>query len=256
MFYLFRWKINMELYEKLEKYNLKDAIEIEKTDRQFLALEKLWRNIKNGYPQGVSLQLKYNYLFLIITNSLICYQLSWKWEDYWEEFWTSPLTSLLIGEGNNNFTEIYNFFEKFIPESKNNRRFIDIKLKRVKKTESFYLDFISKPEFYYKNMDILALELSKTMKQKIDAKTIVFAVKMFSYWARNIYDFEYFPEDLMIPIDSRLENLYKKYKKIDKNIKINIKEIKIFYIELSKKLKIPLLHLDAILWVNYDELIK
>ena len=232
----------MKLYNKLKKYNLENSIEIEKTDRQFLALEKLYKN---------KILDNKNYLFLIIVNALICYQLSWKWEDYWEE-----LGKILENKEFNNFSEIYIFFEKFIPESKNNRRFIDTKLKRVKKTESFYLDFISKPEFYYKNMDLLALELSKTMKQKIDAKTIVFAVKMFSYWARNIYNFEYFPENLMIPIDNRLENLYKKDENLDNNTKIITKEIKNFYIELSKKLKIPLLHLDAILWVNYDELIK
>ena len=57
----------------------------------------------------------------------------------------------------------------------------------------------------------------------------------------------------MIPIDSRLENLYKKYENIEE---INNKKIKEFYINLSNKLNIPLLHLDAILWVNYDELIK
>lgn len=242
MFYLFRWKI-MKLYNKLKKYNLENSIEIEKTDRQFLALEKLYKN---------KILDDKNYLFLIIVNALICYQLSWKWEDYWEEF-----GKILENKEFNNFSEIYIFFEKFIPESKNNRRFIDTKLKRVKKTEAFYLDFISKPDFYYKNMDLLALELSKTMKQKIDAKTIVFAVKIFSYWARNIYNFEYFPEDLMIPIDSRLENLYKKHTPLAPfEGVIKNKEIKNFYIELSKKLKIPLLHLDAILWVNYDELIK
>ena len=230
------------LYDKLKKYTLDNAIDIERRDRQFLALEKLYEN---------KILDDKNYLFLIIVNSLVCYQLSWKWEDYWEEFW-----KILENKNLNNFPEIYNFFEKFIPESKNNRRFIDTKLKRVKKTDNFYLDFTSKSEFYYKNMDLLALELSKTMNQKIDAKTIVFAVKMFSYWARNIYDFQYFPENLMIPIDSRLENLYKKYENVDDEIKINIKEIKNFYINLSKTLNIPLLHLDAILWVNYDELIK
>ena len=230
------------LYNKLNKYTLDNAIEIERRDKQFLALEKLYKN---------KILDDKIYLFLIIANSLICYQLSWKWEDYWEEFW-----KILEGKNFNNFWEIYSFFEKFIPESKNNRRFIDTKLKRVKKTENFYLDFISRSEFYYENMDKLALELSKTMNQKIDAKTIVFAVKMFSYWARNIYDFQYFPENLMIPIDSRLENLYKKYEKLDNEVKINIEEIKKFYINLSKKLNIPLLHLDAILWVNYEELIK
>ena len=103
-------------------------------------------------------------------------------------------------------------------------------------------------------MDSLVLDLSKVMNQKPEAKTIVFATKMFSYGARNIYDLEYFSENIMIPIDSRLENLYKKYSLSTEGFSpLQIKE---FYINLSKKLNIPLLHLDAILWVNYDELIK
>ena len=228
-----------KLYNKLRKYSLKDSIEIEHIDRQYLALKTLYENKKMNDK---------NYLFLIIANSLICYQLSWKWEDYWEEF-----SDILFEKNLNNFSEIYSFFEKFVPESKNNRRFIDTKLKRVSKLKDFYLEFIEKSEFYYKNMDKLVLDLSKVMNQKIDAKTIVFATKMFSYGARNIYDFQYFQENIMIPIDSRLENLYKKYEGIEE---INNKKIKEFYIKLSKKLNIPLLHLDAILWVNYDELIK
>jgi N-glycosylase/DNA lyase len=47
--------------------------------------------------------------------------------------------------------------------------------------------------------------------------------------------------------------LYLKYSLKDE---IKIKEIKEFYINLSSKLWIPLLHLDAILWVNYNNLIK
>jgi DNA-(apurinic or apyrimidinic site) lyase len=90
------------------------------------------------------------------------------------------------------------------------------------------------------------------MNQKKDAKTIVFAVKMFSYWARNVFWYlEKFPFDLMIPVDSRLENLYKKY-----NWTWTKKEIKDYYINLSKKLNIPPLHLDAILWVDYERFIK
>ena len=228
-----------KLYNKLIKYNIKDAINFEEIDRQFLALKDLYLNKKMNNK---------NYLFLIITNSLICYQLSGKGEDYWEEF-----SEILENKEFNNFPEIYNFFEKFIPESRNNRRFIETKLKRVSKLENFYLEFLWKTEFYYKNMDKLILDLSKVMNQKADAKTIVFAVKIFSYWSRNIYDFQYFPENIMIPIDSRLENLYKKYENPLTPLPGGIKE---FYINLSKKLNIPLLHLDAILWINYDELIK
>ncbi len=106
-------------------------------------------------------------------------------------------------------------------------------------------------ESYYKNMSLLAENLAKIMWQKKDDKTIVFAVKMFSYWARNVFWYiEYFPFNLMIPVDSRLENLYKKYVKE----KFTKKEIKQYYLDLAKKLHIPPLHLDAILWVNYEKI--
>jgi len=238
-----------KLYNILKDYTLDDAIKFEEQDRQFLALKKLYKNWK------IQDEL---YLLLIIVNALISFQLSWKWEDYWEEFSTSSLIPLLIGEGNINSQKIYNFFEDLLKNGKNNRRFVDMKLKRVEKfckphSNSLLIgEGISSWEYYYKNMDKLAEKLSKIMNQKVDAKTIVFAVKMFSYWARNVFWYlQNFPENLMIPIDSRLENLYKKY-----NWDWSKKEIKNYYIELSKKLNIPLLHLDAILWVNYDELIK
>jgi N-glycosylase/DNA lyase len=41
--------------------------------------------------------------------------------------------------------------------------------------------FYKKEENYYENMILLQQELAKTMNQKKDDKTIVFAVKMFYY---------------------------------------------------------------------------
>jgi N-glycosylase/DNA lyase len=57
-----------KLYEKLKKYTLEDALKFEKKDRQFIALQKLYD--KFGHKNKVE------YLALIISNSLICYQLS------------------------------------------------------------------------------------------------------------------------------------------------------------------------------------
>jgi N-glycosylase/DNA lyase len=55
-----------ELYNKLKQYSINDAIKIEESDRQYIALEKLYTNILN----------KKNYLALILANAIICYQLS------------------------------------------------------------------------------------------------------------------------------------------------------------------------------------
>jgi len=55
-----------ELYNKLKKYSIDDAIKIEESDRQYIALKKLSEKIEN----------KERYLSLIVANSIICYQLS------------------------------------------------------------------------------------------------------------------------------------------------------------------------------------
>lgn len=216
-----------ELYNKLKEYSLSDAIKIEESDRQYVALKDLYKNIWD----------KKLYLSLILANAIICYQLSWKWEDYWEEFseyfWDKKLNNNIILELSN-----------FIKQSKNNKRFIEIKITRLEKLKPFLEKFVWKEEVYYNNMDNLRDELAKTMKQKFNAKTIVFAVKMFSYWARNCFNkLIYFPENIDIPVDSRLTNLFEKYRE-------DYTDINKFYKDLSEKLKIPELHLDAIIWVN------
>lgn len=236
-----------ELYDKLKKYSIQDSIKIEETDRQYIALKKMWdySSIKN--PDF--------YLSLILANSIICYQLSGKWEDYWEEFWLyftiNENIFLHLSRGNAWKAEgIIESLSNFIKKSKNNKRFIDTKVNRLEKLKPFLDEFLWNTEYYYDNMEELRDRLAKTMKQKWDAKTIVFSIKMFSYWARNVFNkLVYFPENISIPIDSRLTNLFEKYKWEYSNITK-------FYFDLSKKLEIPELHLDALVWVNYDELIN
>jgi N-glycosylase/DNA lyase len=52
-----------------------------------------------------------------------------------------------------------------------------------------------------------------------------------------------------IPIDSRLTKIFEIYKE-------DYTDIKLFYYDLSEKLEIPEIHLDAILWVNYNDFIQ
>lgn len=222
-----------ELYKKLKKYSIDDSIEVEESDRQYIALKNLYNNIIN----------KEVYLWLILANSIICYQLSWKGEDYWEEF--SVYFSKINIQKDDILKELWNF----IKQSKNNKRFIDTKVNRLEKLKIFLKNFINNEEYFYDNMLILRNELAKSMKQKKDAKTIVFAVKMFSYWARNSFKkLNYFPENINVPVDSRLIALFEKYK-------WDYEDINKFYFDLSKQLNIPELHLDALVWVNYNELI-
>lgn len=224
-----------KLLEKIKNISTNDAIKIEESDLQFFALKNLFENIKN----------KNIYLALIISNAIICYQLSSSWEAYWEEFSKNFIENEVSKD---------DLLEKlwfFIKNSKWNKRFVETKIKRLEKLRPFLEDFIWNEKFYYESMDKLCEKLAKTMNQKITDKTIVFAVKMFSYWARNCFnEIIEFPFSISIPIDSRLTKLYEIYNE-DKDLKIND-----FYEILSKKTNIPPLHLDAVLWVNFDKLIE
>ncbi len=224
-----------ELLEKLKNISLNEAIKIEESDLQFFALKKLFENIKS----------KDIYLALILSNAIICYQLSSSWEKYWEEF------SEYFSKNEVLKNDLIQKLWIFITNSKWNKRFVETKIKRLEKLKPFLDEFIWNEKFFYENMEKLCEKLAKTMKQKITDKTIVFAVKMFSYWARNYFNnFIEFPFSISIPIDSRLTNLYETYNE-DKDLKIDT-----FYEILAKKLNISPLHLDAVLWVNYDKLIK
>jgi N-glycosylase/DNA lyase len=187
-------------------------------------------------------------LALLIANSIVCYQLLKTWEKYWEEF------CKYFSNRNVRYDEIINEVWEFITQSR--QRLLNWKIKRLQKLTLFFPNFKWKSKFYYENMldlrDNLAFALwisERNIKNNKNMKTVNLAVKMFSYWARNIYGFKKFPKEISIPIDSRLINLFEKYKWDYENINQ-------FYDDLSKKLDIPLLHLDAILWVNYEKLKK
>lgn len=233
---------NNELYKKLKNFTINDAIKYEENDRQFIALKNLWENIsKVDWEKNKKI---FFYLSLVLANSLVCYQLSGKWEDYWEEF------SLYFSDKfqeNLLVSDIIDLMANFLKNCKKNKRFTETKISRIVKFEPFLEEFLGKENFFYENMLELRDKIAKIMKQKKDAKTVVFAVKMFSYSARNIFDFTKFPSDLMIPIDSRLTEIFEKYNNW-------YEKIEDFYIDLSLNLQIPMMHLDAIIWTNFDEL--
>ena len=209
----------------------------ENKDLQFLALKKLYENKKFSNE---------NYLYLILANSLVCYQLSGKWEQYWEEF-----SNMALQYFNNDFwkIDIIWFFEFLFKNWKYNKRFVSNKLKRINKFLSFYEDFFSNAKQFYYDMKKLNKIISQIMNQKENSKTIVFSIKMFGYGGRLVYKkFISYPMDIYIPIDSRLTKLYEIYWK-------DFEDINQFYKFLLQQIQVPPLHLDSILWVNFDYLI-
>jgi len=196
----------------------------EKVDLQFSALENLHKNLNDDEL----------FLKLVIANSIVSYQLSGKGENWWWEFSSyfskhSPTESIVKA------------YSEFLPRSKSNRRLIQLKLNRLKKLEPFLNSLtIEDLRKHYRNMLRFRDRLAKVMNAKGDAKTIVFAVKMFGYASRIAFgDFVLYPMEIDIPKDFRIEKYTKRF--TDGNPTT-------FWREVSKEVGIPPLHIDSILW--------
>jgi DNA-(apurinic or apyrimidinic site) lyase len=203
------------LVEILKSIKEEEIGKLEELDRQYLALKRLYLSIKDAKL----------FLKLVITNALMSYQLQMKGEDYWEKFSEFFSKSPKVQK-----------FEEFI--RKYNRRFLNAKLKRLKKVISCVENLFSlySVEDLGNDLTLLVKELSKCLSQKEDAKTVVFSAKMFMYGYRIAFGKN--PKNLekiSIPLDSRLS-------KISKD--------KTFWKDLSEKTKIPPIRLDAVFWIS------
>lgn len=225
-----------KLLQILQKYSLQDALEIEKSDGQFIALQKLNKNLKN----------KEIFLPLIIANATTGYMLSSSGENYWQEF--GEYFSKCQVES---FEEIILKIKKFLPLSVWNKRLNTHKNLRLEKLSPFILTYDKNKSKFESDISHFHREISRHMNQKRESKTITFTVKMYSYGLRIIKNKDIIvPFEVEIPIDSRLTKIYELYKG---NFSGNIRD---FYIKLSKKTNIPPIHLDGILWTKFNKLVK
>ncbi len=203
----------MDLTDILKQFTIEEIKYYEeKYDKQYLALKKLYEDIKD----------KNLFLKLILINSLLSFQLKMKGEEYWTIF------SDFFSKNNKDICKSFiEFLEKY------NSRFLHIKIRRLEKICKWILD---KDLIYYSDK---ILELNRTlaniMNQKEDDKTIVFSTKMYIYGIRIIgYNIDY-PKEIFIPIDNRIGK---------------ISQDKKFWIKLSENTNLPLLAIDSLIWIT------
>jgi len=192
----------------------------ENIDEQFRALRYLHGHIgdPDAFPR------------LVVANALVSYQLSGRGEDWWWEFarWFSENPV-------NGFQQAY---RSFLPKSRNNRRLVEGKVKRLGKVEAFLQQM--DPQEYYENMVLLRDELAKRLNSPKTAKTIVFAVKMFGYAMRVATGrFRPYPTEIPIPLDSRIERATRQL--TDEN------PLR-FWNRIAEETEVPPLHIDSLLW--------
>lgn len=203
----------MDLIDILSKFSIEEILYFEENyDLQYRYLRFLYKNIKN----------RDLFLRLIVINSLLAFQLSYKGEKFWKIF------SIYFSKHNDN---IYNNFLSFIDLY--NRRYKEIKIKRLNRIYNWIKD---KDLLIYKD-DLVKFnsEIAKVMGQNIYDKTIVFSTKIYGYGLRIIGYKIIFPFEIFIPIDNRVGKISK-----DKN----------YWIKLSKEINIPLLHIDSLIWIT------
>jgi DNA-(apurinic or apyrimidinic site) lyase len=206
--------IDMELLEILKEFTLKDAIAVEKIDRQYKALERLYRALED----------KELFFKLVLVNALLSYQLPTKGENYWENF------ARYFSE----HPELEKF-EDFL--KKYNNRFLSSKLRRLQKVLRAIKPLTLKDFAQFcKNPERLLNYLSRKLNQDRESKTLVFTVKMFIYACRVVTGKDIIaPHTVFIPLDVRLKKISPERE---------------FWLKLGKEIGIPLLHLDAVIWVT------
>jgi len=203
-----------KLLKALSEFTLDDALLLEEYDRQYRALERLHEALGDNEL----------FLKLVLVNALLSYQLPTKGEVYWENF------SRFFSENPD-----LQKFEEFL--TLYNNRFLKGKLKRLKKVLPLIknLDRERLVRFCQNPLGLLDY-LSKGLNQHKDAKTLVFAVKMFLYACRIAVGKRIVaPFEIEIPLDVRL-------KRISDDLN--------FWRKLSKELGIPPLHLDVVVWTT------
>ncbi|WP_457754448.1 N-glycosylase/DNA lyase [Thermococcus sp.] len=214
-----------KLKEILKELGIECAKTIEeKVDLQFSALEHLHKNLKNDEL----------FIKLVIANAIVSYQLTATGEQWWWEF--AEHFSLNPPE-----KEIVDAYSRFLTGSKTNRRLTAAKIKRLEKLEPFLAELkLEDLSNYYYSMASLRNDLAKVLNSKRNAKTIVFAVKMFGYAGRIAFkEFIPYPMEIEIPNDVRINAYTKRFTNALPTS---------FWSRIAKEVNIPPLHIDSILW--------
>jgi DNA-(apurinic or apyrimidinic site) lyase len=212
-----------ELGTILKRFGVELVEVFERKDPQYKALEELYNELR----ECNSLAL------LTVLNSIVSYQLSATGEEYWWEFARYKEFSSGVGDPE----DLWRRFRNFLLSSRGNVASREIKierLERIRRTQ-FHIELYVRYIEYIKNLDLLVSRLAEVLRQNIYDKTIVFSTKIYGYGLRIIGYKIIFPFEIFIPIDNRIGKISK-----DKN----------YWIGLSKRVNIPLLHIDSLIWIT------
>lgn len=244
----------MHLENYIQQFTLDQILEIEHQDEQRISLARAWKAIElqTTLPREIRQNI---FIFLVIQNALVSYQVAGSWPAWRNEF--SEKIPAHIDHIHRQMTKNISLRERrlqFLLDSRHNKRLYNNKADRIAKSEKLYEHWdITDKTFSFKEIytDMFSLnkEIAHIMWQSPDAKTITFATKMFGYAASIVYGLHVeYPMDVRIPVDSRLQQIYKKHFPGHTD---NEKTIQAYFQNLAESSAIPPLHLDSLLWIEY-----
>ncbi len=157
-----------------------------RNDPQYIAIDRINKSLERSVS-----------VLLVIGNSIVSYMLSSRGEDYWTVF-AEYMSSRDIGL--NNLYEIHSSF--LLKYNKFNYR---DKLRRIHRfyTSSFASKLSVNPTMYCSDLLSFNRSLAKVLGNREDAKTIVFATKMYLYYCLANGLKPDVPQKLSIPVDRR-----------------------------------------------------
>lgn len=233
----------------LSRIGLDKIMLLEEMDPQYSAL----KTIRD------SLGCRQAYL-IAVANALVSYRLSGYGEDYWmetAEYFTRK----------KHVSNLREAFMEFLLGSKYNRLLVDKKLERLEKlfASKTFSQLRSNPSSYCRDLYSLCRELARIYGQDTTAKTIVFAVKMYSYVCRLCEGVPAVDYRIDIPVDKRVVEFtvlshlvtpgYTKTtscsikKIVDELLSRQRKIVVKVWRLVSKETGIPPLQLDTVIWL-------
>ena len=186
---------------------------------------------------------------LVVANALVSYRLTLTGEEYWLEFanWFTKTRPHI-----EKVDDILNAFSSFLDVSKGNKILRVQKLNRLRRAARVIENVLAQSNRYL-DLKLLVSELAMSLRAKPFEKTIVFAAKMAYYTFRILGYNARLEEITMIPIDKRLALLTATSGLLDadpKNIMSRYRDTAIeAWREVARLSNIPLLRLDAIVWL-------
>ena len=216
------------LINVLRMFSIDDVLEFEENfDEQYKALRRLYHHLEDP-----SL-----FLSLVILNAIISYQLNCRGEEYWQEF------SVFFSRNELPTENPCDMMLHFLERSKCNKRLVRQKIARIHRACGSVIDLCRNWHSLLEEQTKIVYVLAEALQTSLDSKTVVFAVKMANYGLRIITNRRLIaPMEVDIPLDSRIARITKALK---------IGNPKKFWREISRRIGIPPLHIDSLLWIAY-----